>query len=240
MKNKKIIFQQASEYVEGLLDIPKPAISKIPQWYKDQKMFSNSENTLLKAMKSLWKGTYKGCTPLIDALTSGYTIDLPADVLVTNRGDKNNYNPFIEWGVQFDVLDFQGTEVLGNFPIPYEHSNELFRWKVNWKIKTPNGYSLWISHPSNRYDLPFTTLTGFVDTDKHPSPLVLPFFIRNGFEGIIKEGTPIAQILPIKRDFWKSYEEKYSRQSEINFVNSVKLNYIRTYKNKYWTRKKYE
>jgi len=239
MSIKKIIFQQATNYVEGLLKMPNPSISKVPDWYKEQKMFSNGEATLLKAMKGNWKGTYKGCTPFTDAITSGYIIELPADVIVTNKGDSSRYKPFIEWGVQFDVLDFQGPETLGNFPVPVGYSNEMFRWKVNWQIKTPPGYSSWICHPTNRYDLPFITLTGFVDTDKHPAPLVLPFFIQNGFEGIIKEGTPIAQILPMKRDSWESYEEKYSEQSAINFINSVKLNYIRTYKNKYWTKKKY-
>jgi hypothetical protein len=62
-------------------------------------------------------------------------------------------------------------------------------------------------HPVNRYDLPFITLTGVVDSDIAMSPGNLPFFIKKDFEGIIPKGTPIVQIFPFKRDDWKSQED---------------------------------
>ena len=99
---------------------------------------------------------------------------------------------------------------------------------------------MWITHPSHRYDLPFTTINGFVDTDLYPNRLVLPFFIKDGFEGIIKEGTPIAQIIPIKRDNWKSIENNFSNQESLNMENYPKINLLRTYKNKYWSKKNYD
>jgi hypothetical protein len=241
MNYKKIIFQQAYDYVEGLFEKPSSAIKYFPQWYKDQKTFSNGENNILKAeKKGLWKGTYKLCIPFIDSMSAGYMIELPADILVINTSKNGGYTPGITWNVDFEVLDILKINALGNYPIPTGFDESAFRWKVHWHIKTPNDYSLWITHPSHRYDLPFLTINGFVDTDKHPTPLILPFFIKHGFEGIIKEGTPIAQVVPIKRENWKSFEEKYSEQKNRNFLNSVKLNYIKTYKNKYWSRKKYE
>ena len=30
----------------------------------------------------------------------------------------------------------------------------------------------------------------------------VPFFIKSGFEGVIPAGTPIAQLIPIKREKW--------------------------------------
>lgn len=242
---KKIIFQKAFNYVDGLLKMPNPSIFYTPNWYKTQKLFSNGENNIIKAEKKVeetgnWYATYKLCVPIVDSLTAGYTIELPADVLVMNTDKNGGYNPFLSWKVNFDVLDGQPGEGLGNYPIPTGYNGSFFRWKVNWQIITPPGYSLWITHPSHRHELPFFTLNGFVDTDKHPNPLFLPFFIKNGFEGIIEEGTPIAQIIPIKRETWKSFDEKYSEQKSINFPNNVKLNFLRTYKNKYWTKKRYE
>lgn len=240
MKNKKIIFKQARRHVDKLIGKPKPAKNYPPQWYKDQKLFSNNENDLLKASKkSSPYFTYKMCVPLVDSLTAGYMLSLPADLMVINS-DENNYSPSLKWNVDFSIIDSQPDEVLGNYPTPIGYNKVIFRWIADWKIITPPGYSLWITHPSHRHDLPFFTLTGFVDTDKHPNPLFLPFFIKDNFEGLIKEGTPIAQIIPIKRDNWKSIEDKFSEQEFLNIDNYVKLNIIRTYKNKYWSNKKYE
>ena len=240
MKNKKIIFRQTEKFVEGLLKKPNSAISYIPKWYKNQKLFSNEENNLLKAYK---KGnflyTYKLCLPVVDSLTAGYMVELPADVIVTNQSS-DGYVPLLRWTVDFKVLDSQENITLGNYPIPTGYNNTFFRWRMFWHFKTPKDYSLWVTHPSHRHDLPFFTLNGFIDTDKHPNDLLLPFFIKDGFEGIIQAGTPIAQILPIKRENWKSFEEKYSEEKNINISNNVRINIIKTYKNRYWARKKYE
>ena len=36
-----------------------------------------------------------------------------------------------------------------------------------WSIEAPEGYSLLFTHPVNRFDLPFTTLSGLVDCDRY-------------------------------------------------------------------------
>jgi hypothetical protein len=115
----------------------------------------------------------------------------------------------------------------------------MFRWILDWKIKTPKGYSSMIMHPLHRFDLPFTTLPGIIDTDNHPSALLLPFFIQDGFEGIIKEGTPIAQLFPFRRESWES--EKKEINPNISFINrnSNNLKVFRSYKTKFWSKKEY-
>jgi hypothetical protein len=110
---------------------------------------------------------------------------------------------------------------------------------MDWQVITPSGYSLWITHPSQRYDLPFTTVTGFVDTDKFPNRLFLPFFLKDNFEGLIPEGTPIAQIIPIKREVWESEKSDYDPNSDYIHRNMMTLNLFRTYKNKFWSKKEY-
>ena len=240
MKNKKIIFKQARQHVDGLIAMPSSAKNYLPQWYKDQKLFSNGENDYLKASKkSNFDFTYKLCVPLIDSLTAGYMLTSPADLMIINH-NKDQYTPTMHWSVNFQLADSQSNEVLGNYPTPVGYNKNLFRWIIDWKIITPPGYSLWITHPSHRNDLPFFTLNGFIDTDSHTNSLVLPFFIKDGFEGIIKEGTPIAQIIPIKRDNWKSIENNFSNQESLNMENYPKINLLRTYKNKYWSKKNYD
>ena len=241
VNSKKIIFQEGNDAAKFLLEIPKPSSTNVPEWYRSQKLFSNNQNNMQKAFKSGNNdvGTFKLCVPLVDSITSGYQIVTPCEILVTNSSE-DGYSPYVEWGVKWDPIDMQDGRSLGNFPIPLGHSNTSFRWCVDWIIKTPNGYSSWITHPSQRYDLPFTTLTGFVDTDKHPNKLFLPFFIKENFEGIIPEGTPIAQIIPMKRESWIS--EKQSKDISTDFLsqNLIQTKFLRHYKSKFWTRKRYK
>jgi hypothetical protein len=114
---------------------------------------------------------------------------------------------------------------------------------VDFKIETPIGYSCWIMHPSHRWDLPFLTINGFVDTDKHLNSLLLPFFIKEGFTGILPAGTPFAQIVPFKREDWSS---SYSF-NDPNTIYNNKLENSKTYrvpdggvyKNKVWEKRVY-
>jgi hypothetical protein len=240
---KKIIFEEAQLQAKYMLEPPKPAINYVPKWYRDQKIYSNGESDILKAFKNKnsGMGTYKACTPLVDSLTSGYMVVSSADILVRNAiEDEQGYIPRIDWTVSWAPLDIQQQEVLGNYPIPYGYSKDSFRWSHDWKVETPPGYSLMISHPAHRHDLPFFTLSGIVDTDKHPSRLLFPFFVREGFEGLIPEGTPIAQIIPFKRDNWKSERKDYNPDTPFIFGNINTMKILRNYKTKYWSKKKYE
>ena len=237
---KKIIFEESSLASKHLLDIPKPATNSVPEWFKKQKIFSNETNDELQMVKDGNSvATYKRCIPVTDSITAGYNILLPATIFVTNQGNKDNYLPFITWGVNWDICDIGKMGSLGNYPVPFGHNNTFFRWKVDWIIKTPSKYSLWITHPSHRYDLPFTTINGFVDTDLHPNKLLLPFFIQNGFEGKIEKDTPIAQVIPIKRDFWQSQRNNLKEDSEWVAQNNVKILFSQTYKKLYWSKKGY-
>ena len=236
--NKKIFFKETTIVAKHILQMPKPATNHVPKWYKDDKLFTNGHNDFIKKYRDMADGTYKLCVPLVDSLTAGYIFVTSCDMIVTNTS-KNGYVPLFQWKVDWTPVDMQPKETLGNFPIPFAHNSTSFRWTTDWQVVTPIGYSLWVTHPSNRYDLPFTTINGFVDTDKHPNSILFPFFIRDGFEGIIPEGTPIAQVIPVKRDIWKSEKIDYDPEKEFINKNIMKTNIVRTYKNKFWSKKEY-
>jgi hypothetical protein len=242
-KKKKIIFKANDDRIFNIEEIPNPSSKHIPDWLAKEKKYSNGEQNVFKATKNWlrtgkpWHGTYKGCTPLLDSMTSGYTIVSQASFLVI-RTIGEDAAPKLDWNTSIPIADLQAKEVLGKYPVPYGHNPNVFRWAVNWKIKTPPGYSLWVTHPAHRYDLPFTTITGFVDTDKHSNSLFLPFFIRDDFEGEIKQGTPIAQIIPVKRDSWKS--EKQNFEPKDKYGEEVIRKYTSSgYRNSFWTKKDY-
>ena len=58
------------------------------------------------------------------------------------------------------------------------------------------------THPLNREDLPFRTLSGMVDCDRWRDGLVhFPaLWIDPNFEGVLPAGTPVAQAIPIRRE----------------------------------------
>jgi len=67
----------------------------------------------------------------------------------------------------------------------------------------------------------------------------VPFFFSKDFEGIIPMGTPIAQIIPFKRDDWKSeiINDEVNYQSKIFNIGRV-LN--GAYRKKSWKKKKFD
>ena len=66
----------------------------------------------------------------------------------------------------------------------------------------PAGWSLFATHPVNREDLPFRTLTGLVDADRfHEVGINFPaLWLDETFKGTVPRGTPVAQCFPVPRD----------------------------------------
>jgi hypothetical protein len=130
--------------------------------------------------------------------------------------------------------------VAETLPVPAGHANQHFAWHNIYQIKLPKGYSLLLTHPFNRFDLPFTTLTGIADADYGMQQGNVPFFIKEDFEGIIPAGTPMFQILPFKREDWKSSknENLNDLDREHSFNNMRKISGF--YKDNFWNRKKYD
>ena len=94
-----------------------------------------------------------------------------------------------------------------------------------------------VTHPFNRFDLPFTTTSGLIDSDGWVTAGNIPFFLREGFEGIIEKNTPVAQLFPYKRESWEMGVSKILESRAI--IDSPDRSKIGYYKNKYWNRKTY-
>ena len=65
-------------------------------------------------------------------------------------------------------------------------------------------------------------------------------YLKTGFSGIIERGTPMLQIIPFKRESWKSVEdESILKQGRI--ANNLAINTIQHwYKKNAWFKKTYE
>jgi len=148
--------------------------------------------------------------------------------------------PVINWSVQPDVLKARDGAGLETMPRPAGHLNTQFVWMSPFIIETPPGYSVLITHPLNRFDLPFVTLSGVHDSDSILTHGHLPFYLKEDFEGIIPAGTPLFQIIPFKREPWVSVEdETLYKQGEKRMWQGMGWS-AGFYKSMYWKRKSYE
>ena len=218
------------------LSPPKPAKAHIPEWYKKSPAHVDYEkdHKVGSKMRENNKGI-KYCMPFLDGLTHGYIAELWCDVQVyrTPKG------PEIHWEVEPSVLASREKTGQDFLPIPAGHLDKHFVWKNPYSIRTPKGYSCLMTHPLNRFDLPFTTMSAIVDSDKFTPPGNYPFYLREDFEGIIPAGTPMFQIIPIKRDNWTSELNKdlYELGQKRIWKSIAHTGF---YKNFLWTKKNFE
>jgi hypothetical protein len=188
--------------LEAIVPRPIPAVLGIPEWFKTMpvKAFSDVMQTEQQ--------TVKKCPPFIDAMTFGFLIPLVTDLHVEN--ETFTWNLDLPSGAITSYarspLDFHDNNQVVGTPL-FDEDGFIVKFNNFWTIETPPGYSLLVTHPVNRYDLPFTTLTGLVDTDLYKNDFInFPAQWRNPkFQGVLPRGTPVAQCLPVKRDLWTGH-----------------------------------
>jgi hypothetical protein len=212
---------------------PKPASKFIPDWYKNLESYINGKK--IPTGEGGSAVTAKRCMPIFDAMTAGYIIFSPADVYVSQRDGQ----PYYEWA-QFDLIHFHPKEQAPDHPA--RKGLEAFpKWVNHWAIKTPKGYSTMFVQPFHRESV-FTILPGVVDTDTYTASVNFPFTLNDPkFEGIIPAGTPIAQVIPFKRENW---EMSFGGDKEINENNKIMIQlqtrFFDRYKNMFRQQKEYK
>lgn len=214
----------------GFKDHLRPMLSVIPEWYKKTSRWAKDERG------QEWPGL-KHCIPFLDGLTTGYAVVLEDNVYVeqTEGGVVIRYkNP------KDPIVSNRPSVVTNPAPVPEGYEDEHFLWFANIAIRPPEGYSLLYTHPLNRWDLPFLTSSAVVDDYTMPGANI-SFFIKKGFEGVIPAGTPIAQVIPIKREDWEAkptkglweYADKYVKAPIEELINGH-------YRKNFWKKKVYK
>jgi hypothetical protein len=185
--------------LEAWLPAPTPALQGLPDWFKAMPAETFS------AVVGADNDTVKRCPPFIDAMTCGFLIPLMCDVRVESG--------VFSWDCDMPAggsvnharspLGFHDASQVAGTPL-FEDDRFLVKFHNLWTIEAPDGYAVLFTHPLNRPDLPFTTLTGLVDCDRYHDVWVhFPAVWRDpGFNGVLPRGTPVAQCIPIKREAW--------------------------------------
>jgi len=229
---KLIRFIPLSKAIADAIPHPKSSKYFLPKWYRDADTFAN--NKIDRGFQT--NATFKRCVPVLDAFTQGYIQELWCDLYVEQVDGK----PLITWSSPEQPLSMRNQEQVKGWAVPPGYSNEQFTWHGPWGLKVPKGYSVLYTHPLNRDDLPLRTLDAIVDSDAFNLSGMVPFYVQEGFEGVIPAGTPMYQMIPIKRNKWVSKAEKFNETLVNKTLAAVKTHFTGSYRKLYWSKKEFE
>jgi hypothetical protein len=212
----KIKFYPVSKHINENIPSPKPAAKYIPEWYKNKKRFDGKSFTEVIETKSFG---IKSCVPFLDSMINGYVQETWCDIYIDYDKEKRVLNYFSAFENQIIRARDSVNTVSDDLFYPVE-----FIWTTCWSTILPKGYSALITHPLNHLELPFFTLSAIIDFDKYKNSQVgnIPFYIKKDFTGLIPAGTPMYQIIPIKRENWESEALEYNEKEnkKIDYVQN--------------------
>ena len=196
---------------------PKPSKFFLPEWYKKTESYIGGEKIININNPDESNATIKKCMPVFDALTAGYIIPLPCDIEVKLEDGKSIF-------YSDTPIAWHSVSQANNYPAP--HKKFLPKFLNPWGIQTSIGTSCLFINPVHQ-DLPFKVLEGVVDTDSYSVPVNFPFVLNDkNWEGHIKAGTPMVQVMPFVRTQWSmsfgnidNYKE-YKSNEELLYTKS--------------------
>jgi len=226
---------------------PQPAKKCIPEWFKNLPVGTEQINPTMP------RTTAKSCIPLSDMITSGYIIfnEWETDLLHVDTSKEAYYfeNTDVPWSIKYrDARQEAKKEFNVNLhdnaqcPLP-GHTKDFFKVYNRWQVKTPPGYSCLFMQPFYHMQTGYQMLPAIVDTDTHDCPVEFNgYMIAN--EVTLKPGDPLMQVIPFKRDSWKSkFSEKFNNKSFYQFwMNRIEAisRPLHTYRKYFHSKKKFD
>lgn len=189
---------------QGVLPRPIPGRQGLPDWLKTMPAQAHS------ALLGQDLRTVKQCPPFLDAMGGGWLMPLLCDVTV---GPDLNFA--WDWDLPVSHLDRLTRSPLSQHPsaqlegVPFAQPGmAALKFNSAWTVEVPKGWSVLFTHPVNRLDLPFQTLTGLVDCDAFGHGFVhFPALWRDAtWTGTLAKGTPVAQLWPVPRAMTAQFE----------------------------------
>ena len=237
-----IRFYPFSEQTAGFTPEPKPATRFMPEWYRNQPASVSEEMALPQGGST---GTIKRCMPVFDMMTAGYIMSVPMDIYIDATNPAK-----IEWSVPMSMKNFgmdmvatHGHEQVSHYPVDGRlYHKSIFRIMPFWSVETDAGYSTIFTHPFHRDPVPFKMFPAVVDTDTFISDGHLSMYIEKDFKGIIKQGTPLIQVIPFKREDWvmSLVNPKEAKETIQKQRHSIRSAFKHSYKEKYRSKKEWK
>jgi hypothetical protein len=239
---KKIKFYPFNDNASRDIDSPLPASRYIPEWYRKQPGSINDDASIVSGTLT---STVKRCMPIFDAMTIGYMFVAPCDIFIDATDPEKlvkSVPAAIKMGYSSDTFATHAPEQYSHFPIDSSiYHKELLRINTFWSAGTERGTSSIIMQPIHQDVSSLMAITGLVDTDKMITDGHFSFLVKKGFKGVIKQGTPLAQIIPFERSVWQSEVVDQEVAKQVLQAQRFKLRRVfgNAYKNLLRSKKEY-
>jgi len=220
---------------------PEPASKFLPSWYKKMPATINNENALKFGQSNT---TIKKCMPVFDLITAGYIISAPCDIYIDATNPEK-----LSWSIPQTLISYQGDMFASHAPEQYsempidksKYHKDLLRIFPFWAVGTTSGYSTLFMQPQYSDPTPLVAMQAIMDTDRFISDGHLSFLVEKDFNGVIKQGTPLVQVVPFKRESWQmeiagideSLKKMHSQRLK------VRSTFVNAYKDKFRIKKEY-
>jgi hypothetical protein len=204
--------------LEPHLPRPVPARTMLPDWLRRMPASAHSE------LHGREIRTVKQCPPFVDAMAYGVMILLPCDVKVEQGAFSWDWDipPPATEAHPRAPLSFHAAPQLAGAPFARD-GQAAIKFNSFWTIECEAGWSLFATHPVNRDDLPFRTISGLVDADRfHDGGINFPaVWIAPEFCGVLPRGTPVAQCFAVPRGTTELVFEPFDEAHRRSYVATV-------------------
>lgn len=172
---------------------PKPATECLPKWYRDLPS--------IDLKKSEGKINAKNCLPLSDMISAGYIVFNAYQIQLEEKFVNFQNMLYMSTMKQPGNNDIK-TFVHSQCPVTAA-AKDSFKIKLDWKIKTPPGYSCIIQQPAYLPNSKYQLFPSIIDTDTFDDFISISGIVLDKGEIYLNPGDPILQVIPFKRDDWK-------------------------------------
>ena len=195
-----IKFLQMYPQLLNIVPEPEQSTKNVPTWYKDQPAISGNDIP----DKGIMRLTVKKCQAFFDAMAMGYTLKVPCDIYIdTTDGNLNIQLPAGMNRYHSMLISEHSEEQVSHLPIDKEiYCSKILRIHPTWMVQTDAGYSTFFTNPMHQSPSPLKAIDAVVDTDNYFTDGHLSFLVKKNFKGTLKQGTPMSQIFPFKREEW--------------------------------------
>jgi hypothetical protein len=184
---------------------PTPAKKNIPEWYKNMPTESGEKTARwLQETQSKTNSTIRKCVPVLDFMTSGYTLKTQSDILVsaffTSEGQE------LRWHHASQEPETVSHHPYRQCPVKIQNEEKTYiKFRCGYIVKTPPGYSCIFFQSPYFMNEGIELFPAIVDTDTYDGEVLFPGYVTKGYSDLtISAGTPLMTIFPFKREVWES------------------------------------
>lgn len=230
-------FNPTSREAEFAVPPPRPAREYISDWYKSIGAFETKKPIIDPKDKA--NKTIKLCAPFGDAISAGYIQETWQDIYFeVDKDDPSSFS--YVFPVQPPIMSHRDKS---SMPMGEDFYPAEFTFHPPWAPELPKGWSMLYVSPLNKPEIPFWVSSGIIDSDRFTQSLEranIPFYLKKSFNGgIIPKGTPMYQMIPIKRESWTSKPMEFSLEKQLRVGLEPLKTYWGGYKKMFWQKKEY-